>query len=80
MGIHDDQKGRATSYRQIVEYLAISADGKPLGELSLNPYGFTVGPDLIEVFSDGLAMTVRKCSYNESLTKRPMKSCTEETP
>jgi hypothetical protein len=78
-GIFNNQNGQATSYRQITEQVEVSAEGKVLGRLLLNPYGFEVGPtDLMEVFYNGANVWVRTCSYGEHVERQPKKGCTEE--
>jgi hypothetical protein len=64
-GVFDDQNGQASSYRRIVDRVNVSIDGKKTDTLFLNPYGFTSGIDMLEVWmwSDGGPTTVRKCTY-----------------
>ena len=44
----DDSK---TSYRQIIDNVEVFLDGKSVGTLGLNPYGFTVGTSSVEISS-----------------------------
>jgi hypothetical protein len=78
-GFYDDRGGTATSERQIVDNVDVLADGKSLGRLLLNPYGFLAGDtDMIEVFVDGLGAFARKCSHHEALKAQQKKGCTTE--
>lgn len=63
VGFFDNGNGRATSYRQIVDSVEVSADGKTLGGLSLNPHGFRTGYDQLEVWFSSSVVSVRTCSY-----------------
>jgi hypothetical protein len=65
VGFFDDRNGQATSYRQIVDYVDVSVDGKSIGGLSLNPHGLRTGYDQLEVWFSGSAVSVRTCSYYE---------------
>jgi hypothetical protein len=55
------------SDRFINDYVDVLANGKKLGELSLNPLDFTEGYDLLEMFVDGTAVNVRKCAAAPTL-------------
>jgi hypothetical protein len=78
-GFYDDQGGQAPGPRQIVNNVEVSADGKALGRLYLNAFGYMPDEsDLIEVLYNGIDFWVERCSYRRSHDARPTKGCTQE--
>jgi hypothetical protein len=74
-----DSESEAMSPRQIMNYVEVSSDGKVIGLLGLNLYTFRENTtDLIEVFTDGLAVFARKCAYYAPLELQPKQGCTSE--
>jgi hypothetical protein len=78
VGFFKDLNVGTYSDRFISDYVEVSADGKKLGALGLNYHGFTAGYDLLEMFVDGTAVDVRKCSYDEFLAVPPTTICSTE--
>jgi hypothetical protein len=78
-GFYDDQGGQAPGPRQIVNDVEVSADGKALGRLYLNAFGYMPDEiDLIEVLYNGVDFWVERCSYRRSHDARSTKGCTRE--
>jgi hypothetical protein len=78
VGIYKDLNKDTSSSRFIVDKVEVTANGKLLGDLFQNPFGFQAGIDFIEVFVDG-SMFVRKCAYYEHVDEPALKAgCTLE--
>jgi len=79
-GFYDDQAGQAPGPRQIVANVEVSADGKPLGRLYLNAFGYMPEEiDLIVVLYNGIDFWVERCSYRRSYDAQSPKGCTRQT-
>ncbi|HLG48183.1 MAG TPA: hypothetical protein VKY24_18210 [Reyranella sp.] len=77
-GVYKDLNKDTSSYRFIVDKIEVTANGKPLGDLFLNPFGFQAGIDFMEVFVEGAAI-VRRCTYYEHVDDPALKAgCTRE--
>jgi hypothetical protein len=76
-GYFSDLNSQATSWAQIVDHVYISAEGKRIGQLFLNPHGFDAGIDLLEIWSEGAVLMMRTCTYYDHVNT-PNKGCVAE--
>lgn len=74
---HYDASSPAGGPRNIVNYVEITADQRPLGRLHI---GFPWGPiDLMEVLYNGVETRVVTCSYYEHVEPEPKQGCTSQS-
>ena len=77
-GVYKDLNKDTSSYRFVIDKVEVTANGKLLGDLFLNPFGFQAGIDFIEVSVYGSAF-VRRCAYYEHVDELALKpGCTRE--
>lgn len=64
-----DENSSETSSRNVKDEVDVNAFGRTLSEMPMNTYGLTIGDSSVEIYANGVGVTIRTCSLVPGSTK-----------